>query len=158
MHTEWTITPAEPADAEWMSGLESACFSEPWSKSALLDAMANDAYICIKAVCGERRAGYALFQNICGEGYICSIAVFETMRRNGAATALLRAMKTYTDRNLRFLTLEVRPSNKAAVALYEKEGFCQTGRRRNFYRKPTEDALLMTYTPQPCEKHHGETD
>ena len=43
-----------------------------------------------------------------------------------------------------FLSLEVRPSNLAAVGLYTKLGFVQEGRRRNFYRDPTEDALLLT--------------
>lgn len=152
MRTEFTILPAAPEDVKTLASLEGACFSEPWSESALLDAMHDARYICLKACAGGEIAGYALFQNICGEGYVCSIAVFAAMRRRGAASALLGAMKSYADKNLHFLTLEVRPSNAAATALYEKEGFCPAGRRKNFYRKPTEDALLMTYTPEQGEK------
>lgn len=158
MPTDLIITPAEAHDAGVLAALEKECFSEPWHESALLDAMASEDYICLKAVCAGTIAGYALFQNICAEGYVCSIAVFAEMRQKGIGRALLRAMKEYTDKNLQFLTLEVRPSNTPAIALYESEGFLPAGRRKNFYRKPTEDALLMTYTPPQCEKCDGKTD
>lgn len=158
MPTDLIITPAGAQDIGVLAALEKECFSEPWQESALLDAMANDSYICLKAVCAGTIAGYALFQNICAEGYVCSIAVFAEMRQKGIGRALLRAMKEYTDKNLQFLTLEVRPSNTAATALYDSEGFLPAGRRKNFYRKPTEDALLMTYTPARCEKSDGKTD
>ena len=48
--------------------------------------------------------------------------------------------------HLAFLTLEVRPSNQAAVALYCKHGFQEAGRRKDYYQDPTEDALLLTRT------------
>ena len=47
---------------------------------------------------------------------------------------------------LSFLTLEVRESNAPAVALYEKRAYRVVGRRKHYYEKPTEDALLMTLT------------
>ena len=48
------------------------------------------------------------------------------------------------ERKLSFLTLEVRASNDPAIALYEKHGFVEVGRRRGYYEKPKEDAILMT--------------
>ena len=67
-------------------------------------------------------------------------------RRQGIAEALLDAYIQYGREHLAFLTLEVRPSNQAAVALYCKHGFQEAGRRKDYYQDPTEDALLLTRT------------
>ena len=63
---------------------------------------------------------------------------------NTIAEALLDAYIQYGREHLAFLTLEVRASNQAAIALYEKHGFTQAGLRKNYYEKPREDAVIMT--------------
>ena len=73
------------------------------------------------------------------------MAVFPELRRRGAARMLLAELERRGRMlGLSFLTLEVRPSNAAALALYQGEGYREAGRRRGFYTAPREDALLLT--------------
>ena len=80
------------------------------------------------------------------EGYIDNVAVRPECRRQGIGDRLLEGFCRFGQAHLAFLTLEVRPSNAAAVALYEKHGFQEAGRRKDYYTDPTEDALLLTRT------------
>ena len=80
-----------------------------------------------------------------GEVYISNVAVREKFRKRGVASALIDAMNSYCIvNNAEFITLEVRVSNTPAVNLYEKSGFENLGRRKNFYSAPNEDAFIMT--------------
>ncbi|MBQ8648869.1 MAG: ribosomal protein S18-alanine N-acetyltransferase, partial [Clostridia bacterium] len=89
--------------------------------------------------------GYIGFNVVLDEGYITNVAVFPKYRRMGVATALVRKAISYSKKNgLAFLSLEVRKSNSAAIALYENEGFKPEGERKNFYTNPKENALIMT--------------
>lgn len=91
--------------------------------------------------------GYVGVQIICGEGYITNVAVLPAFRRQGVAKALLqRAMQKQMD----FITLEVRRGNLPAIRLYESLGFRQVGVRKDFYSAPREDALLYTRFFTPC--------
>ena len=81
------------------------------------------------------------------EGNITNVAVRRDCRRQGVAAALLDALEAQgKERELAFLTLEVRQSNAPARALYEKLGYLQAGLRRNYYENPREDAIIMTKT------------
>ena len=88
--------------------------------------------------------GYAGLHVILDEGYIDNVAVRPDCRRQGIADRLLNVFCRFGEEKLAFLTLEVRPSNEAAVALYQKHGFQEAGRRRDYYEAPKEDALLLT--------------
>ena len=91
--------------------------------------------------------GYAGLLVVADEGYITNVAVFPEYRRQGVAAKLLAVFENFARGNhLAFLTLEVRPSNAAAIALYESFGFKQAGRRKNYYDLPKEDALILTKT------------
>ena len=79
------------------------------------------------------------------EGYITNVAVFPEYRRQGIAAQILQVFLQFAAANhLAFLTLEVRPSNAAAIALYQGFGFEEVGRRKNYYDLPKEDALILT--------------
>lgn len=140
-----------PAIAE----LERLCFSRPWSEDALRAELFNDAACFLAAVTQEGEvAGYAGLHCVLDEGYIDNVAVRPEYRRQGVAGELLGAFLRYGRANLAFLTLEVRASNQAAIALYRKYGFQEAGRRKNYYDAPKEDAVIMT-----LEFDHGtETD
>jgi ribosomal-protein-alanine N-acetyltransferase len=72
------------------------------------------------------------------------VAVDPTRRRQGIARALLGGLLAEAQaRDLRLVVLEVRPSNREAIALYESFGFRVTGRRRGYYYDTGEDALIM---------------
>ncbi len=126
--------------------LEKECFSSPWSEDGLRSELDNGFARFFVAFCGEKIAGYIGSHNILGEVYISNVAVFPAFRRNGVGRALVEflvdQMKTG---NAEFVTLEVRKSNLNAISLYEKCGFEKVGERKDFYEKPREDGVLMTY-------------
>ena len=140
-----------PAIAE----IERLCFSHPWSENALQEELFNDTACFIAAVTetGEV-AGYAGLHCVLDEGYIDNVAVRPEYRRQGVAGELLGAFLRFGQANLAFLTLEVRASNEAAIALYAKYGFQEVGRRKHYYDAPKEDAILMTLE----FTHETETD
>ena len=79
------------------------------------------------------------------EGYITNIAGSQKERRIGIGTALLNRVFSFArDNNLSFVSLEVRVSNQNAISLYTALGFKEEGKRKNFYDKPKEDALILT--------------
>ena len=150
MPVSYHIRAALPCDAAQIAQLEKLCFSEPWSERQLLETMEDPKgvlYVAVQDYDGQV-LGYAGLHNIVGEGYVDNIAVFPQFRAQGIGEALTRALVEYMRcAALEFLTLEVRASNLPAISLYEKLGFRQEGRRKNFYRHPTEDARIMTLRP-----------
>ena len=136
--------------------LERMCFSRPWSKKMLAEELDNQCAAFLVAVEPEteKAVGYAGLLVVADEGYITNVAVDPSCRRQGVAAQLLQVFDNFAKGNhLAFLTLEVRPSNAAAIALYEGFGFREVGRRRNYYDLPKEDALILTkyYTEEAAQ-------
>ena len=124
--------------------LETECFSQPWSEKSLAEEIKNENSRFLVAVC-EKVLGYIGVQEICGEAYITNIAVFGEYRKEGIGRTLLKAAcGGAKERGCEFITLEVRESNSAAIALYESEGFEKAGIRKNFYSAPTENGIIYT--------------
>ena len=99
------------------------------------------------AMDGDRVAGYVGSQSVLGEADMMNIAVSPDYRRRGVAKLLLQALQqSLAAQEVYSLTLEVRRSNEPAIALYAKDGFVQVGCRKNYYRHPTEDALILRKT------------
>jgi ribosomal-protein-alanine N-acetyltransferase len=128
-----------------IAALERACFSSPWSERTLEDVLYDDS-ACFIVAEGEDGSllGYAGVHVVLDEGYMDNVAVREDCRRQGVAGALVDTLVRFGQAHLAFLTLEVRISNRPALDLYMKHGFEQVGRRRGYYEKPKEDAILMT--------------
>ena len=138
------IVPLEPRHIKDIAKLESLCFSEPWSEEGILEAYRLGTRFFV-AETGKMLIGYIGIKAVVDEGYITNIAVFPEFRRKGVAAALLNKVFDYAkEKRLSFVSLEVRPSNNAAVSLYQKTGFKEEGRRKDFYRLPRADALIMT--------------
>lgn len=124
--------------------LETVCFSSPWSEKSLSEELENENSHFLVAV-SDKVLGYIGVQEICGEAYITNVAVFREYRACGIGRALLKsAYFGAKERNCEFITLEVRESNSAAIALYESEGFEKAGIRKNFYSDPTENGIIYT--------------
>lgn len=141
------ILPFSKEHLDVVSELERECFSEPWSRSQLEDALSDERTELFVAMAGERVVGYAGMSFVLDEGSVTDVAVFPQFRQNGFGRALVQRLKRRArELRLSFLTLEVRASNSAALALYQSEGFVRVGYRRGFYRRPAEDAVLMTWT------------
>lgn len=131
-------------DVPAVSRLEEQTFSMPWSAESFRQMIEKEdtAYFVAEEE-GKILGGCGLFL-IAGEGNITNVAVAPEARRRGVATGLLTYLMSEGDRaGLTAYTLEVRVSNKAAIALYEKLGFVSEGIRPNFYEKPREDAVIM---------------
>ena len=125
--------------------LEKQCFSEPWSENALAEELDNNCAVFFIAIINNKLAGYMGMHNICSQGYITNIAVFEQYRKKGIASSLIERIINYAvNNNMEFISLEVRKSNIQAISLYDKYEFKQMGIRKNFYKKPCEDAIIMT--------------
>ena len=147
----YSIVPMDRSHLAGVAALERLCFSAPWTEAMLEEELFNDTASFLVAE-GEDGSvlGYAGLHVVLDEGYIDNIAVRPEFRRQGIAEALLGVFLRFGEAHLAFLTLEVRPSNTAAVALYEKHGFAEAGRRKQYYDNPTEDALLLTRVFRPC--------
>lgn len=130
-------------DIAYVSEMERKFFSTPWSEASIAHYMEAGNMVFIVARSGDVPVGYAAVQCILDEGNLVSIGVDDAYRNMGIASELLDIVyeQAYAG-GVRTIHLEVRPSNEAAIALYEKEGFVEIGRRKNFYREPEEDALL----------------
>ncbi len=142
---ELTVRPLTAEETHLAAECEQECLGhEAWTADGIRETMARNGYY-FAAFLGQNFIGHAGFTAVADEGYITNVAVLPQFRRNGAATALTDTLiKKATELNLSFLTLEVRESNSAAIALYEKHGFKTVGKRKRFYSEPTEDALIMT--------------
>ena len=124
--------------------LEKLCFSDPWSENSVASELHNPLSLWLVALEGETLVGYVGSQTVMGETDMMNVAVHPDHRRQGIALALIRALiEALQARESHSLTLEVRVSNVPAIGLYESLGFQEAGRRRNYYRNPKEDALIL---------------
>ena len=121
--------------------LEKQYFSEPWSENSVREELTNELALWLVAMDGDTVVGYVGSQTVLGEADMMNIAVADTHRRQGIARLLVQELIARLDATM--LTLEVRASNAPAIALYESLGFRQVGLRKNYYRKPKEDALIL---------------
>lgn len=144
MHFE--ITDVQLEHIEQIEQLEKQCFSVPWSRQALTSQLPDDMHIFIAAFDDDGNVlGYVGLMYVLDEGYISNVAVSPERRRLGIADRLISTLvERANEKNLSFVTLEVRQSNAPAIELYKKNGFSNVGLRKNYYSKPTEDAILMT--------------
>lgn len=125
--------------------LEAACFSTPWSEGSIREELTNEWAIWIVALEGAQLAGYIGVQFGPDGADIMTIATAPAFRKKDIGQTLITMMvKQLRQKQLKWLTLEVRPSNIAAIRFYTALGFEQVGRRPRYYQKPTEDAILMT--------------
>jgi len=124
--------------------LEKICFSDPWSERSIASELNNKLAFWLVAVEGETVAGYIGSQTVMDETDMMNVAVHPDFRRQGVAEALVNKLVENLKRmGSHCLTLDVRASNAPAIALYEKLGFSEIGRRKNYYRNPREDALIL---------------
>ncbi|MBQ0111426.1 MAG: tRNA (adenosine(37)-N6)-threonylcarbamoyltransferase complex transferase subunit TsaD [Oscillospiraceae bacterium] len=124
---------------EEIFAIESACFADPWAKE-VIEKSDNTHFLVYYAQ--SKAAGYVSTNLVAGEGFINNIAVLPQYRRRGIAKELLNKLLALYLPVCDNISLEVRESNAAAIDLYKSRSFEEIGRRRDFYRHPTEDALI----------------
>ena len=140
------LRPATEGDLNQVVQIERACFADPWTEEAFRRLLAGHS--AIFQVVGYPPdygvVGYVIAFAIEDDAELLNIAVDPHHRGKGLAGQMLDAVVIQLGaRGVKNAFLEVRESNRAARALYASRGFAEIGRRRNYYRRPVEDALVM---------------
>jgi [ribosomal protein S18]-alanine N-acetyltransferase len=133
-----------PGDLADVMRIERTSFTMPWRESTFRGLMRRPSAALSVAEVEEVLAGFSVVWFAADEAELGDLAVEPAFRRRGVARALLaRVLAECAARGARTLYLEVRESNAAARALYERAGFEMVGRRREYYTAPREDACVM---------------
>jgi ribosomal-protein-alanine N-acetyltransferase len=134
-------------DLPAVRAIEGLSFSNPWSDNTFRGEIQNtpvSSPLVVVRRPGDEVVGYIIYWQIRDDVQVNNIAVHPECRGLGLAEAMMRyAVARVRAAGAEFMTLEVRPSNVAAVSLYKKLGFEVLGTRKNYYTKPDEDALVL---------------
>ena len=140
------LRPATESDLSDVVRIERSCFADPWSEESFRRLLVgHPAIFQVLVLPPENRvAGYVIAFAIGGDGELLNVAVEPPRRGKGLAGQMVDAVLIEMARlGVRAAFLEVRESNRAALGLYQSRGFKEIGRRKNYYRRPVEDALVM---------------
>lgn len=147
------------SDIKSVAQIEQLSFSHPWSEKDIASSFnseCNKFYISAEE---NKITGYIGFCVAADEGYILNVAVRPDFRKNGIGKALVqKILDLACTLKLAFVTLEVRPSNEIAVALYTSLGFQKVGVRKDYYKSPNENALLLTKTLRTSSTNNSEKE
>ena len=139
------------ADLPQVIAIERRAFPTPWSLAMFVLELSKPSGICLAAMIDERIVGYLVCSRYDTVWHLMNVAVDPARRREGVASTLMTHLFDTADRPHEQYTLEVRESNDAAIALYERFGFRGAGHRRAYYHDNREDALIMWRTV-PAER------
>lgn len=145
--TQPLIRPMREDDLDAVIGLETACYDFPWTRGIFADCLAAN-YSCWVMMADDQLVGYAVLGVGAGEAHILNICINNAWRRAGCGYRMLsRLVDLARWHHAEKIFLEVRPSNYAAVAMYQRYGFSIVGRRPNYYpdHEGREDALIMSF-------------
>lgn len=145
--SEYEIMPMTERDLDEVTVLERKCFTVPWSRESFEDVMKYGFLggYCVR--CGAELVGYGVLHCLFEDAEILDIAVAEAFRGRGIGGMLMARMENEARlQGAERIMLEVRSSNEAAKALYRANGYRVTGERKNYYKNPTENAILMEKT------------
>lgn len=133
-----------PEDAAAVERIERVSFAVPWSRRAFWEETANERTLYLVAIAEGKIVGYAGAWIVLDEAQITNVAVAPEKRGQGVGRRLMEEMMARAKaRGAVRMTLEVRPSNEAALTLYKSCGFEDYGRRPHYYQDNGEDAVIM---------------
>ncbi|MBC7896175.1 MAG: ribosomal protein S18-alanine N-acetyltransferase [Cytophagaceae bacterium] len=142
--TAWVVRRAVPNDCEAVAAAEKLLFSDPWSSRAFADLVDRPGVHFLVGMVDDTVAGYAIAYFAADEAELANLAVVPAWHRHGVGRRLLDAVLEAVHRDGAVeIWLEVRESNAAARALYDRAGFTEVGLRRRYYDRPVEDAIVM---------------
>ena len=142
-----------PADAKEIARLEEEIFSDPWTEASIISTISTEGSMCYSALSDGELCAYIIARQIPPEGEIYRIATHPDKRRRGIAVRLLSyAIKTERGRGLESLFLEVRERNTPARRLYTECGFVEVGLRKNYYKNPDDNAVIMLLSSEESER------
>ncbi len=138
------IRKAVAEDVSAIADIEKASIPQPWSEAAFVEAITQENAVTLVAEIDGAIAGFITGVFLFDNSDIYSVATAEQHRKKGIGGKLLTAFFDTLPSEVETVGLEVRESNLAAIALYEKYGFERVGMRKNFYEQPRENAILYT--------------
>lgn len=131
-------------DVDEVVEIENQSFSDPWKKEFFLNEISNALAYPLVAKLNQNVVGYSCLWIFLDELQIANIAVTPLFRKKGIGKKIMEKIISYAELNfLKRITLDVRESNKEAINLYNKFGFKTIGKRKNYYRFPVEDSLIL---------------
>lgn len=130
------------SDLPGVIAIERRSFPTPWSLAMFVLELSKPSGICLAASAGDDLLGYVICSRYDQVWHLMNIAVAPERRRGGVASRLLTRLLDEAKGALPF-TLEVRVSNRKAIAMYEQFGFRSAGVRPRYYHDNGEDALIM---------------
>lgn len=133
-----------PEDVDRVFEIEQICFSNPWSLRSIKSGQNSsiDTWLVLEEE-GDI-LGYCVFRVIGGEGELLRIAILPEFKGRGLSKKLMDQMVEFSrKKNVHTIYLEVRESNIKARNLYKSYGFSEEGIRKNYYRHPCENAVIM---------------
>ena len=140
------LVPMAEADLDDVVAVENAIYSHPWTRGNFADSL-RAGYLCRCLRLGRELMGYFVLMVAAREAHLLNLSIAAQCQKKGYGTALLReATELARTLGARHLFLEVRPSNRAAQALYTRAGFRKVATRRGYYpaHDGREDALVLT--------------
>lgn len=142
---ELTFRPMADSDIAQVMVIEMAGHAYPWTEGILHDCL-RTGYRCQVAEYAGEIVAFSVIQIAAGEAHVFNVCVNKVQQRQGLGAAVLKELLDAAERaQVRSIFLEVRPSNEAAVRLYERFGFMEVGVRKQYYPSPQgrEDALIF---------------
>ncbi len=131
-------------DIEAVTKIERENFSVPWDENGFLSFMIREGTVFLVAFLDNSLVGYCGLISAADEADITNVSVSLDVRHQGVGSRLVEELiKEAKDMGIKKIFLEVREGNISAIALYQKHNFKQVGVRKDYYEKPTENALLM---------------
>jgi ribosomal-protein-alanine N-acetyltransferase len=130
------------SDLPAVISIERRSFPSPWSLAMFVLELSKPSGICLAATDGEELFGYLVCSRYDRVWHLMNVAVDPGRRRLGIATRLIAQLLESSGGELP-TTLEVRVSNREAIAMYEGLGFRSAGVRPRYYQDNGEDALIM---------------
>ena len=140
-----SLRPMREADLPAVMAIEQRAYEFPWTQGVFRDCLLANHPSWVLAQDGAL-LGYAVISIAAGEAHVLNLCTAPEAQGRGHGRRLLRAiLQLARGRGAQRVFLEVRPSNKPAIALYHDEGFNEIGRRPRYYpaRDGREDALVM---------------
>jgi ribosomal-protein-alanine N-acetyltransferase len=130
------------SDLPAVISIERRSFPAPWSLAMFVLELSKPSGICLAAIEGDELLGYLVCSRYERVWHLMNVAVAPERRRVGVARGLVSRLVEEGGGRLPF-TLEVRVSNRPAIAMYERLGFRSAGVRSRYYQDNGEDALIM---------------
>ncbi len=133
------------ADLPNVIAIERRAFPTPWSLAMFVLELSKPEGICLAAQRDGQLVGYIICSRFDQVWHIMNVSVDPDLQRRGIATAMIDEILRRVGEEGQ-ITLEVRPTNSAAIALYERFGFLAAGTRPRYYQDNGEDAVIMWRT------------